>query len=79
MEKIMTISKNEYRHLQGIERKYEALRRLFSVAEAGKLESPPIHDASIVLKTMKDSGRYNTAFLKSLAKGMRESRTFNSP
>ena len=78
MQKTIALPVKEYRRLRRIERQYETVRRTFAFADARELESPPVKDAETILLALKKSGHYNDAFLKSIARGIRESKTFTS-
>ncbi len=73
MQMTVRVDKSEYAHLKEIAKRYDLLRRAFS---ANYFEEPPVTSRKTILKAMKDTKRYDDAFLKSLDAGLRESSFF---
>lgn len=72
MQKIM-ISKKEYDDLMSAKLRYEYLRE---VVEGDIFSLPPVRDISQIIKSFKATKKYNSAFLKSLQKGLKRSTLF---
>jgi len=72
----ITISKTEYIFLK---ERADAYERVLSVAQNALYPPPPTKSRSEVLKGFRASKKYNTAFLKSLKKGLGDSEYFNEP
>lgn len=69
----ITIAKNEYERLIEAKLKYEYLRQ---VIEEDIFSPPPIKNIKEVVKAFKETGEYNSEFLKSLERGLKRSSYF---
>lgn len=54
----------------------EVAHVLFETESELIAEPPPIRNVDTVIEKMEATGKYNEPFLKSLRKGMKQSRTF---
>ncbi|MFA4846099.1 MAG: hypothetical protein WC654_06095 [Patescibacteria group bacterium] len=75
METMVRIPKTEYRQLTHVAKQYDLLRRVFTL---NFFERPSTRSRKQIMKGLKSTGTYNTAFLKSLEKGLKESSYFTS-
>lgn len=71
----VTISKKEYRDLLDKKLRYEYLRGLL---KEDIFSPPPIKNIKVVIKSFRETGRYNQKFLKSLERGLKRSSHFKS-
>ena len=69
----VTIPKNEYRDLVDAKLRYEYLRQIM---ETDVFSPPPAKNRTAVIKALKETGKYNQKFLRSIAKGLRRSSYF---
>lgn len=72
----VTIPKIEYDFLK---KRATAYERVLSAVSEALYPLPPTKSRSEVMKGFRASKRYNTAFLKSLKKGLEDSTYFNKP
>jgi hypothetical protein len=70
---MVKIPKLEHRRLLQAAASLETLQEVFFKTA---FAPPATRDATTVLKEMKKIGKYNTAFLKSLSRGLKESSYF---
>ncbi|OGY68896.1 MAG: hypothetical protein A2214_00140 [Candidatus Harrisonbacteria bacterium RIFOXYA1_FULL_48_8] len=69
----VTIPKKEYKELLDAKLHYEYLRQ---VMEGNVFAPPPTKDIKTIVKTLRETKRYNNQFLQSLKRGMRRSSYF---
>ncbi len=70
MANTIPVTKIEYQRLRKIAKRYELLRQVFV---EDLFEEPPIKDVERIIKDFRETGLYNEPFLKSLARGLKES------
>jgi len=66
----VTITKTQYRALK---ERADAYARITSVVRNDLFAPPPIRNLKATIDAFRKTGKYNTAFLKSLERGLRES------
>jgi hypothetical protein len=76
MNKTIAVPVKEYHRLRRIENTYNVMRHTFAFADTHTLETPAILDQATILKGLKSTGKYSPKFLRSIATGLKESRTF---
>ena len=69
------IPKLEHKRLLQAAASLDALQKVFFKTA---FVEPATRNSATVLKEMKKTGRYNTAFLKSLSQGLKESTYFSN-
>ena len=74
MTKTITLPRNEYRELKEKALRYETIRKLI---EAEFFAPPVTRNVGQIVIALRKTGRYPDAFLKSLARGLRESSYFS--
>lgn len=74
MQATVRVQKTEYQRLKNIAKRYELLRKAFT---GTFFEEPSTSSRKSVMKSFKETGRYNEAFLKSLEAGLRDSSFFS--
>ncbi|MBI4599198.1 hypothetical protein HY734_03330 [Candidatus Uhrbacteria bacterium] len=74
MDSMVRIPKMEYHQLKRLAKRYQLLCGVFA---ADAFEEPPIKNRNVVLKRLRETGKYNEKFLGSLEQGMKESRMFS--
>ena len=76
MAKTVTLPRTEYHELKEKALRYETIRKL---VEAEFFAPPPTRNVGQIMSALRKTGRYPDAFLKSLARGLRESSYFSRP
>lgn len=71
----ITIPQKEYRELIDTQLRYEYLRQIMT---DDVFSPPPTRNRKEILKTFKETKKYNQSFLKSLEKGLQRSPHFVS-
>lgn len=69
----ITIPRTEHSHLLEVEAAYETLRELFF---ASAFVKPATKDRKEIMRTLRKTKQYPTAFLKSLEAGLKDSTYF---
>lgn len=69
----VTIPQKQYKELVDAKLRYEYLRQIF---DKDFFASPPIQSRKEIIRTFRDTKKYNTRFLKSLEKGLQRSSYF---
>jgi hypothetical protein len=71
----ITLPKTEYLRLQEMAQRFELIK---SVIEPDVFSQPATINTKTILKEFKKAGLYNDKFLKSLARGLKESAYFET-
>ena len=66
----ITIPKDEYQRLQQIAKRYDTIR---NVVESDFFAEPPTKNVGKIIGEFRKTELYNESFLRSLAKGLKES------
>ncbi|MBU4142281.1 hypothetical protein KJ575_00140 [Patescibacteria group bacterium] len=74
MPENITLAKTEYKRLRNAAERYEILRKVF---ELDFFAPPSTTNARQIIKEFRATGLYSESFLKSLLRGLKESRYFS--
>ncbi|KPJ56347.1 hypothetical protein AMJ49_05080 [Parcubacteria bacterium DG_74_2] len=69
----ISIPKKQYNELVDKALRYEYLRQIM---KENIFASPPVRDTKKIIKSFKETGKYNQKFLQSLEKGLKRSLYF---
>ena len=69
----VTIPKKQYQNLLEKALRYEYIRKMM---KENLFASPSVRDVKEIIKSFKETGKYNDKFLKSLEKGLKRSSYF---
>ncbi|MCK4520622.1 hypothetical protein KAT95_02015 [Candidatus Parcubacteria bacterium] len=69
----ITIQKKQYQSLLEKALRYEYIREIM---KENLFASPSVRDTKEIIKSFKETGKYNDKFLKSLEKGLKRSSYF---
>ena len=74
MQKTISVPKKEYEDLKNMAERFQFLQKFFT---QDFFVPPPTKQVPEVMKELRKTGKYNQAFLKSLERGLKDSKYFS--